>query len=313
MKQRITLMESQLRGYVESMVRESLYRLIQEQRLDEGKLARALGAAALGAGLMFGNPQDANAQLNVKTQIRTQPEKICNLSMQVNLFKEDDGYKIRLQACGLEQGERTTRQLQQTGGGLTGLIGSTALRQAEKQNSLGIGQTLSIYLGNTEDSVIESLNQLAELVNNQVHETQVSQNDGDIVLTNNTSKMYPKGLWVTQDGIEGYNILPLNAIKKALQYFEGTYKLTSSDFEKSWDEQYDENAGEGEQDEAPEFTEYRKLKAYLRNAKTELNAAYNSYDQDPDYIRIKKEQIKKIQARMKEIENMYAQKGQKIQ
>ena len=40
-------------------------------KIDEGKLGKALGAAALGAGLMFGAPQDAKAQLNTKQEVQS--------------------------------------------------------------------------------------------------------------------------------------------------------------------------------------------------------------------------------------------------
>lgn len=48
-------------GKLRSIIRESLVETIGV--LEEGKLGRALGAAAIGAGLMFGNLQNANAQM----------------------------------------------------------------------------------------------------------------------------------------------------------------------------------------------------------------------------------------------------------
>lgn len=53
----ISLSEKQLR----TIIREALVETMSV--LDEGKIARAIGTAALGAGLMFGQPQQANAQL----------------------------------------------------------------------------------------------------------------------------------------------------------------------------------------------------------------------------------------------------------
>lgn len=96
MKQKITLTESQLRGYVERMVRESIYQLAQEQNLDEGKLARALGAAALGAGLMFGAPQTANAQLNVKQAVKGNARVVLSC-YNTNLEEQNGGFYISFQ------------------------------------------------------------------------------------------------------------------------------------------------------------------------------------------------------------------------
>lgn len=65
----ITLSEGKLR----SIIRESLVETMGV--LEEGKFGRALGAAALGAGLMIGHPQDANAQLQFKSISRNEQPK----------------------------------------------------------------------------------------------------------------------------------------------------------------------------------------------------------------------------------------------
>ena len=66
---KVKLSESQLR----KIIRESLIRALQENKstIEEGKLGRTLGAAALGAGLMFGQPQQVKAQINPKQEIQT--------------------------------------------------------------------------------------------------------------------------------------------------------------------------------------------------------------------------------------------------
>lgn len=66
---KVKLTESQLRRIIQESLIESL------GILEEGKLGRALGTAALGAGLMFGHPQDANAQLQFKSISRNEQPK----------------------------------------------------------------------------------------------------------------------------------------------------------------------------------------------------------------------------------------------
>ncbi len=60
--------------------------------LKEGKLGRALGTMALGGALMMGNPQDANAQLNVRTSAKTEPER--EQSSTLNLRNNLDLYRL---------------------------------------------------------------------------------------------------------------------------------------------------------------------------------------------------------------------------
>ena len=70
------LTEKQLR----QIIRESIIQIYEEE-LNEGKLARAIGTAALGAGLMFGHPQDAKAQ--------TRPTNNIEYSQPVNISAKD--------------------------------------------------------------------------------------------------------------------------------------------------------------------------------------------------------------------------------
>ena len=280
MTQKIQLTENELRGYVEKMVRESLYQLAKDGMLEEGKFARALGAAALGAGLMFGHPQDANAQLNIRYQQQQGPQKLKTIIMSQSwLYKTTYGYEIWM----------------------------ITSNKFDSYNTL--------FLGETEESALLTLKDLKGLIENKVSGTVVQQYDGDVYL------MYRNELGVKQLQIKtkknaGYSWLSLGNINDLMKYFESeqTYQMTSQDFDQSMSNMgSEEDVNGGQQDDAPEFTEYRKLKAYLRQANQELSAAQSSGQNDPGFIRIKKEQIKKIQARMREIENMYAQKGQKIQ
>ena len=264
---------------LKNIIRESIIETLYNDELNEGKLGRALGAAALGGALMFGHPQNANAQLNVKSQVRMEPQKMCNLGIGINMFKEDDGYRIKLQACGLESGERWQRQTHSVPGGSQALnvVAGFAMRSAEKQNGVGNGQYISLLLGDTEESAVQSLEQLYELVVQKVHKTEITQTDGDVTLINNTSAMYPDGLWVTQEGIDGYNELSIGAIKNALKFFGETYRLTDDDFQQEY------------ADNEKEYLEYCKLKAYYKEAQREAKAST-----DPKYVEIKKQQMKKM-------------------
>ena len=274
---KIRLSESDLRYIVE----EATKRIISED-VEEGRLGRALGAAALGGALLMGNPTDANAQLNIKNQVVEQPQALMQLNGHgVALYKESDGFRIRLNSKGLEQTERAMRQYSKGIGPITSIIGGVAYQQSER--NIGKGY-LSLFLGKDQSSAVETLKQLAGLVKNKTHRVEVGQTDGDVTLTNNTSDMFSEGLWVQQDGADGYNLLTLDDIKLALDYFGDTYYVGQ------------ENQLSPEVDKLTK--EYSKLKAIFDAAANEI-----ADSDDADLIAVKKQQRQAVKQRMDKIEN----------
>jgi hypothetical protein len=286
MLQKIRLTEEDLR-YI---VAEATLRVLNESEIEEGKFARALGAAALGAGLLMGNPTNANAQLNIKSQVVEQPQCLMRMSTAgVFLYKESDGFRIRLFSKGLEQTERTMRQYSKGIGPITNIIGGVAYQQSERNVGKGY---LSLFLGADQASAVKTLKQLAGLISNSTHKVEVGQTDGDVTLTNNTSDMFPDGLWVQQQGVDGYNLLTKSDIGYALEYFGDTYYM--------------------EQDILP--PEVEKLSKEYNNLKRNYDYAAEeiSNSDDEQFVSIKKQQRKQIKNRMSQIENTLWGMGYRI-
>ena len=89
------------------MVRESLDRILQQDMLNEGKFARALGAAALGAGLALGHPTDANAQLqNIRyvSEMPKRPDGPSNKISDTLSVNVDSNLGIRLSCISTQTG-----------------------------------------------------------------------------------------------------------------------------------------------------------------------------------------------------------------
>lgn len=234
--------EKQLRA----IVRECIVRTLNEDAVNEGKLGRAVGAAALGAGLMFGgaNTHQANAQLNVKNQISVQPQKLTSLGMGSNcwLYKESDGYRIRAitynnNELRAQQGDRdridaNIDKYRSSGSAVAGLASSvaglanTVGRYDDRNKNMDTGTGyVSLFLGKTEDSALQTLEQLVEIVETGIYKTEVSQTDGDVMITNSSSKLDRRGILVQQEGVEGYGNIPLVSLNNAIKYFGKTYHV----------------------------------------------------------------------------------------
>lgn len=95
---------------------------------------------------------------------------------------------------------------------------------------------VSVFLGKTEESALQTLYQLVELVENGTYRTEVSQSDGDILITNSASKLDRSGLIIQQDGVDGYARVYLFALNNAIKYFGSTYKVDpDADYFDDWD------------------------------------------------------------------------------
>lgn len=294
MVQKIQLTESELRGYVETMVRESLDRILQQDMLNEGKFARALGAAALGAGLALGHPTDANAQLqNVRLQseMPQEPEKPSGfITDDLHIYCNSDNDRVTLFYQSIQ--ERGNFDL-----GYAGRLGFSDAKQ--------------------------TLYDLGKLITNQTTGVYVSD---DSYVGREFRVYYDGSIDAIRMEGPGTHVLCLRKqdIEKAIQCIDKyeQWKQEYADYKKEYDawakNPYDSiddvlNPNHEEPESLPTSqpyettkdpaSEYQRLKVLLKNTQKELgNAKYNTYNVDSGFVRVKEQQVQAIKARMKELE-----------
>lgn len=188
MNTKVKLSESQLR----KIIRESLIRVLQENHgtIEEGKLGRALSAAALGAGLMFGHPQQANAQLNVKQSVQEGPKVIASSFMDwKNLEFYNGVYYLRM---------ATTNRFD---------------------------DEMFLTLGKNVEQSIRTLNDLMGIVSNKTAMVEISDdNFGDTIIqygkAGGSAGIGEYGLWFSKKGYAGNAFIHKGTIAKFIKRME---------------------------------------------------------------------------------------------
>ncbi len=77
----------------------------------------------------------------------------------------------------------------------------------------------TLYLGNTPESAIQTLNDLKSLMENEVAAVNVQQEDGDVILTFK-KQLGVRMLWIKQKGQAGRSWISLPIVEKICKYFE---------------------------------------------------------------------------------------------
>ena len=77
----------------------------------------------------------------------------------------------------------------------------------------------SLFLGNTPQSAIQTLNDLKSLMEKEVAAVQVQQEDGDVILTFK-KQLGVRMLWIKQEGQAGKSWISLPIVEKTIKYFE---------------------------------------------------------------------------------------------
>ena len=88
---------------------------------------------------------------------------------------------------------------------------------ARTDNSFDTSYT-TLYLGNSTESVLKTLNDLKYLMDNEVAAVNVQQVDGDVVLTF-AKQLGAKMLWIKQSGQGGRSWISMAMVKKLIEYF----------------------------------------------------------------------------------------------
>ena len=205
----ITLSEGKLR----SIIRESLVETMGI--LEEGKLGRALGTAALGAGLMFGHPQQANAQLNVKHTIQDAPKVLVNVPMDNKSIEvHGDLYYLKM-------------------------ISTNRFDD----------RALCLTLGRSVEQCLRTLNDLKGLVDNKTAMVEVGDNTfGDLTIEYGSVGIGERGLWFSQRGCAGKSFMHRGTIDKMIAKLQEseptTYNVQSEDYFDDWQPKRSHDLGE---------------------------------------------------------------------
>ena len=127
------------------------------------------------------------AQLNITGAVEKKPEKIMTMQMTYSyLYKLGDGsYEY----------------------------------WAKTDNKFDRNYT-SLYLGDSPETVIKTLNDLKYIMDNEVAFVSVQQDDGDVSLTF-AKQLGAKMLWIKQVGQGGRSWISLQMVDNLLEYFEG--------------------------------------------------------------------------------------------
>lgn len=156
--------------------------------VQEGKLGRALGTMALGGALMMGNPQDANAQLNVRTTARTPEREQSSLD-----YLRNNLMFIRL-------------------------VDDCSARRTYAFDYLSDKECCKYQFANSDDSAFQSLNDLLSLIDNRTGIVYVDDIWGDefsIEYVNATKgALLVKAIWANEPN--WYMYLTREDIEKAI-------------------------------------------------------------------------------------------------
>ena len=127
------------------------------------------------------------AQLNITGAVEKKPEKIMTMQMTYSyLYKLGDGsYEY----------------------------------WAKTDNKFDRNYT-SLYLGDSPETVIKTLNDLKYIMDNEVAFVSVQQDDGDVSLTF-AKQLGAKMLWIKQVGQGGRSWISLQMVENLIEYFEG--------------------------------------------------------------------------------------------
>ena len=141
--------------------------------------------------------QTAHAQLNITAAVENKPEKllVCQVSYSF-LYKTGTG--------NYEYWARTDNQFDT--------------------------HYTTLYLGNSFDSAIQTLSDLASLMKKEVAGVNVQQEDGNVILTF-AKQLGVRMLWIKQDGQGGKSWISLPIVEKMIKYFEEQKKLEQSENE----------------------------------------------------------------------------------
>ncbi len=206
---KVKLTESQLRRIIQESLIESL------GILEEGKLGRALGTAALGAGLMFGHPQQANAQLNVKHTIQDAPKVLVNVPMDNKSIEvHGDLYYLKM-------------------------ISTNRFDD----------RALCLTLGRSVEQCLQTLNDLKGLVDNKTAMVEVGDNKfGDLTIEYGSVGIGERGLWFSQRGCAGKSFMHRGTIDKMIAKLQEseptTYNVQSEDYFDDWQPKRSHDLGE---------------------------------------------------------------------
>ena len=143
--------------------------------------------------------QNAHAQLNITAAVENKPEKllVCQISYSY-LYKTGTG--------DYEYWARTDNQFDT--------------------------HYTTLFLGNSFDTAIQTLNDLASLMKNEIAGVNVQQEDGDVILTF-VKQLGVRMLWIKQEGQGGKSWISLPMVEKMIKYFEEQKQLEQSNDESS--------------------------------------------------------------------------------